>query len=153
MALSAKQFKEALDGLAKGDPSKIDFDGFFMELRKKGASPRELLRIEGRLSSLPGFSKEASRFRGVAARVATMPIPAPAPKPKGPKPKTPKPGKAGILSRLSGLAKGAKGLVRTPTFGGVAALDEPVELELPRAPDLLADALPLAVAVAVHHAH
>ena len=122
MALSAKQFKEALDGLAKGDPSKIDFDGFFMELRKKGASPRELLRIEGRLSSLPGFSKEASRFRGVAARVATMPIPAPAPKPKGPKPKTPKPGKAGILSRLSGLAKGAKGLVRTPTFGGVAAL-------------------------------
>jgi len=36
---------------------------------------------------------------------------------------------------------------------GVAGLDEPVELELPRAANLLPDALPLAVPVAVHHAH
>ena len=38
-------------------------------------------------------------------------------------------------------------------FGCIATLDKPVKLELPGTPYFLADTLPLAITMAVHHAH
>ena len=120
MALSADQISKALAGIAKADPRKVDYDGFFMSLKKKGATLAQLQQVEDRLAAMPRFAKAAKDFKGVAGRIDKTPITGPAPKPKGgkpPKPKTPTSRLAGIKARLGGLAGRFK-----PTLGGAAAL-------------------------------
>lgn len=121
MALSADQISKALAGIAKADPRKVDYDGFFMSLKKKGATLKQLQEVEDRLAAMPRFAKASKDFKGVAGRIDKTPVPGPAPKPKGgkpPKPKAPSPaGRAGIRARLAGLAGRFK-----PTLGGAAAL-------------------------------
>ena len=111
MALSGKQFKDALEGLAKGTPESIDVDNFFKRMKQKGATAKELSKFESILLKDPRFVAlrsvpgNAEKLAGAAARAAKPAVTS-----------------AGIRGRLKGLAKGAKNLVRTPTFGGVAAL-------------------------------
>ena len=129
MALSADQISKALAGIAKADPRKVDYDGFFMSLKKKGATVKQLQQVEDQLAKMPRFARAAEGFKGVAGRIAKEPIPKPtsprAPKPKGGKPpkppKTPTPAGAGVRARLAALRQGV-GKVLTPGLGGVAAL-------------------------------
>ncbi len=112
MALSGKQFRDALDGLAKGTPESVDIDNFFKRMKQKGATAKELSKFESILLKDPRFVAlrsvpgNAEKLAGAAARAAKPAVTA----------------GAGIRGRLAALGKGAKNLVRTPTFGGLAAV-------------------------------